>query len=460
MRTSAGLVFLGLMLASLETGCSRFGAVYPPRPPATPGEPVNDPAPSRVVAHLAVTSTALKAALDDSIPKTGDGSFRLAGERRYAWDRQAVDLGFSQGRIVIDAKVHANLSMPVGSLDFPLDLHVVAEPVINTEYQVKLQSTEVKVTSNDRRLAAADYVAGVYGTISTQINEKLKTFSYDLSPLVKEAHARIAKPVEFPVGDAHGCAELDVLGIEAGPTVIADGIEKDIALIVAPSVSIPCSASTKAKAVPSLANVATITPGPFTVTVPIAAQYGELQKAMGQLFTDGKYFFSPEYPGLYLENPELYESQGKLVLKLHIAGPIHKLGIDTDLDGDLFLSGHPTVVDNEVAILDLEPTIETSNLLLSIKAMKDGDTIRDQARAALRLDVGQRLRAIREQLSTELTFGVSNGCFQGAVDKVEVTGVHTHGTYLRVYVAVTGRASASMPCPAGVLPTTPPVAAK
>ena len=71
--------------------------------------------------------------------------------------------------------------------------------------------------------------------------------------------------------------------------------------------------------------------GPFTVVVPIAARYDELQKATGTLFTDGKYFFSKEYPQAYLEKPEIYESQGSLVLKLHIAGPVHGLGIDTDV---------------------------------------------------------------------------------------------------------------------------------
>ena len=31
-------------------------------------------------------------------------------------------------------------------------------------------------------------------------------------------------------------------------------------------------------------------------------------------------------------------------------------------------------------------------------------------------------------------------------DRVEVTGVHPHAAYLRVYVSVTARARASMPC--------------
>ena len=177
---------------------------------------------------------------------------------------------------------------------------------------------------------------------------------------------------------------------------------------------------------------------------------------MTAAFTDGKLFFSKDYPQAYLERPEVYEYQGALVLKLHIAGPVHSV-VDTDLDGDLYLTGHPAVVDNEAAgAPDLEPTIETRNFLLSLKAMTAGDGIRDQARAALRLDIGERLREARAKLGEELTFGTEKGCFHGEVDRIEVTGVHPHASYLRVYVAVTARARISAPCtspvPSGATP--------
>jgi hypothetical protein len=197
---------------------------------------------------------------------------------------------------------------------------------------------------------------------------------------------------------------------------------------------------------PPLSNVASLVSGPFTVTIPVAARYDELTRAMTMAFTDGKLFFSSEYPQLFLEKPEIYESQGAIVLKLHMAGPVHKMGIDADLDGDLYLTGHPAVVDNELRVPDLEPTIETRSFLLSLKAMTDGDRIRDQARAALRLDIGERLRDARNKLGDELTFGSEKGCFHGDVDRIEVTGVHPHAAYLRVYVAVTARARATFPC--------------
>ena len=99
---------------------------------------------------------------------------------------------------------------------------------------------------------------------------------------------------------------------------------------------------------------------------------------------------------------------------------------------------------------DLEPTIETRNFLLSLKAMTGGDRIRDQARAALRLDIGERLKDARSKLGDELTFGGDKGCFTGDVDRVEVTGVHPHAAYLRVYVAVTAHARIAVPCAARV----------
>ncbi|MDC3960534.1 hypothetical protein [Polyangium jinanense] len=67
--------------------------------------------------------------------------------------------------------------------------------------------------------------------------------------------------------------------MEAGPTVLAGGFEKDLALVVAPSVTIPCQPPNPDAKLPPLVNVATLQPGPFTVTVPIVGTYDELAKA-------------------------------------------------------------------------------------------------------------------------------------------------------------------------------------
>jgi hypothetical protein len=432
---------------ALGCSCASLSPVYPPRPPASPGDPIADPVPSRVVLHATISSDALRGALENKIPLTGEGTVTLMRrERMFSWKRDPIALRFDRGRIGLDVHLVATLELPVSRMEFPLDFRILAEPVVTSRYATRLQSLEVSVTSTDSLLKLANLAAGALEKIQKAVETELADFSFDLGPMLARIYERVEKPLVLPLGEANGCAELKVLGVEAGPTVLADGIEKDLALVVAPSVTLPCTA-TGGSGLPPLANVSTLQGGPFTVTVPIAARYEELAKAMSLAFTDGKLYFSKEYPGLYMESPEVYAAKDRLVLKLHVAGPVHKFGFDTTIDGDVFFVGHPTVEDNEVRVPDLEPTIETRSLLLKLKAALEGDSIRDEARAALRLDLGERLKAVRDKLSTELEVGDGQGCLKADAGKIEVTGVHPHGSYLRLYVAMIGRAAVYMPCP-------------
>jgi hypothetical protein len=436
------------LMAALA-GCAGSTPLYPPRPAAAPAAPVADPTPSRVVVHATVTAGALRDALEAAVPAEGEGTFPLLGkERHYAWKRDPLAVRFDQGRVGVGLRVKAKAELPVGRVELPLDVRVLAEPVVASNYVARLQSSRVEVASDDRLVRLADSVGGLLEKIKGEVQAKVDEFAYELRPLVAEAHARLARPLPLPLEGATGCASLRLLGVEAGPTVLADGIEKDLALVVAPSVTLPCADAGATFALPPLANVAAVPAGPFAVTVPVAAGYPELGRAMGKAFTDGKLYFSKEYPGLYLERPEVFASHDQLVLKLHVAGPVKKAFVATDIDGDLYLAGHPTVVDNELRVPDLEPTIETTNLLLRLKADLDGKGIRDQARDALRLDIGERVRSVRDKLASDLTFGEGKGCFRAEAHKIEVTGVHAHANYLRVYVTVTARAAVDLPCPA------------
>ena len=107
-------------------------------------------------------------------------------------------------------------------------------------------------------------------------------------------------------------------------------------------------------------------------------------------FTDGKLYFSKEYPALYLQTPEVYAAKDQLVLKLHVAGPVHRFGFDSQIDGDVFFVGHPVVEDNELRVPDLEPTVETKSLLLKLKAALEGDSIRDDRAEHLRRTDGRQ----------------------------------------------------------------------
>jgi hypothetical protein len=397
--------------------------------------------------HATLSGAALRQALDQNLPVDGSGTFSLLGSNRnYSWHRDLTSVWFQDHRVGIKVQATARADLPVGNMEFPIELQVLAEPVITADYVAKLQAAEVKVSSQDRRMRMAQAVGGVLDLIRSELESKLRDFKYDLRPLVAQAFDRIRAPIDLPLGDAKGCAVLRVLGIETGPTVLADGIEKDIAVVVAPTVTLPCNPGEGAQRLPPLANVASLTSGPFNVQVPIAARYDELARAMSLTFTDGKLYFSKEFPALYLEKPEVYASRDQLVLKLHINGVVEKYGIGR-LNGDLYMVGHPTVVDNQLSVPDLQPTIETSSFLLKLKAAIDGDSIREQARAALHLDIGERMQAVRAKLSTDLSFGDNQGCVRAQVNKIEVQNVYAHPQYLRLYVQMNAQAQVLLPCP-------------
>jgi len=401
-----------------------------------------------MVVHLTATPAGLKHALDTKVPQSGEASFELRGPRPVKWTRSPFTLRFADQRVELKTDLTIEAELPLlGKSTIPVSISVVGEPVITSDWKARLQGARSKVESKDLRLRTMEGMSGVFEKAAAVIDQSIEEFSWDLSPQMAAAWQRISAPIPFTLGDASACAVLKVTSIEAGPTVIAGGFEKDVAFVVAPSVSLPCPTEASAATMPRLSNVATLPSGPFTVEVPIAARYQELAKAMSATFTDGKLFFSKAYPELYLSDPEVFASKDdQLVVKLHLAGPIKAAGLSATLDGDLYFAGHPQVVDNELRIPDLEPTVQTTSFLLGLKASLDGQGIRDQARAALKLDLTERFASVRQRLSTDTMFE-DLGCARTSVAKIAVTGVHPHGSYVRVYVSLTAQGSGYLPCP-------------
>jgi Domain of unknown function (DUF4403) len=440
---------LPLCLSLLLAACGGV-PVYPSRPSPSSVAPVADPVPSRVVVHFAATGDGLRQYLDDVLLKSGAGTFELRGTRNYTWSRGPLTVRFADGRVQVHTTVDASADLPVvGTSRTQLDLDVVGEPVITTEWKARMQGARVTVGSKDLRLRVGESLGGLLQTAKAELESFIESYSYDLTPLVAAAWEKVARPLPIPMGDASACATLKVTALEAGPTVLAGGFEKDLAMVVAPSVTLPCTAEPLPARPPPLSNVAAIPSGPFSVTVPVAARYEELTRAMALSFTDGKLFFSKEFPQLYLTEPEVYASSSdELVLKLRLAGPVKAGFFTATLDGNLYFAGHPAVVDNELRIPDLKPTVETDSFLLALKARLDKDGIRDQARQALRLDIGDRLRSVRAKLSSELAIAGTQGCLRSEVHKIEVSGVYPHAAYLRIYVEVSAQAGVLVPCPA------------
>ncbi len=432
-------------------------ALYPPRPAQTPGPALAEPPASRMTMHVSLTAAGLSKLIEATVPQNGEVPFSFLGQRKLVWKRSPIELTFdgAAGKIGVRGTITGEAQLPATSKSFSLNFSAEAQPVLSSDYLAQLQAPVVTVQSDDRFLRAAEWGGNVLSDLKNDIEKRLRELRIDLRPVLSENYLKLARPFSFKVGEASACVRLGLQSIEAGPTVLAGGIEKDIGIVVAPSVTLPCTTelglAKGAEVLPPLHNVASIPSGPFEVVVPVAATYEELQKAMSQAFTNGKLNFSKDYPELYLEKPEVYASGGQIITKLHLNGFVKK-GFKVHLEGDLFLAGHPQVRDNELGVPDLEPTVQTKNALLKLKTALDADDIKRQARNALRLDIGARLQTVRAKVTKDMVVrqkinGGPEACVHADLGRVEVNDVFAHDSYLRLYVKVAASTSAYLPCP-------------
>lgn len=419
--------------------------------------------------HLTLTREGLQALLDALVPQQDTGNYALLGARTWSWTRTPFALAFDDAKKSMTATtdVTATVEVPGTALTIAMKVKADVQPVLTAQHKLVLQAVTVKVTSEDRRIKMAEYGAGLVAHVEKTLQEKLTTLAVDLGPTFVSLNEKMAAPMFLPLGTASACFNLDVRGLEAGPSILADGLEKELALTVAPSLTMPCTVRGKDGALvavdvatpapveppplPALRNSSGIEGGPFALTIPIAAGYGELEKVMQLAFPDGKLFFSDDNPGLYITDPRISSSAGDVVVAVRIAGYVEK-GVRIDVDGDLFLTGRPAVRDNFLEFPDLKPTLETEQVLLSAAiAWKERELI-GAVQKALRLDLSARLASVKTKLTEALTMqkvvvdGVPPLCTKAEIGRLELKDIAVHDPYLRATVTTTALLSASLPC--------------
>jgi hypothetical protein len=456
-------------------------SLYPAQPPQQPSRPLADPPLQRPTLHLTITKAGLAGLLDALVPTADTGNYALLGARTWSWQRAPFRLAFDDAKKSMTARtdVTARVEVPGTALELVLQVTANVQPVLTAEHKLVLQAVDVDVTSADRRIKVAEYGAGLVAHVEDTLKEKLTTLAIDLRPMFQGLHEKLATPLFVPLGDATACFALDVRGLEAGPTILADGLEKELALTIAPSLTLPCTmrdasgqwvaidpatpAPTSTSPLPPLKNSSGIEGGPFRLSVPIAAGYPELQQAMGAAFPDGKLFFTTDHPGLYIADPRISSSAGEVVVAVRVGGFVER-GVRVDVDGDLFLAGRPVVRDNFLEFPDLKPTVETEQVLLKAAfALKEGE-LTAAVKRALRLDLSARLQSVKDKLTTALSMekvvveGVPPLCTQAELGRLEITDIAVHDPYLRATVATTALLSASLPCPTSTTPPPTPVA--
>jgi len=447
--------YLGFVSYLLSfAGCSE--AIYPPRPSIEAGAPVADPSPSRLHLHTQITAQGIAQILDAFIPQEGMGQFEFFGDRRYQYKRAAFQVTLNDGqKLELSTQITTTVELPGKTTTFVIDTKVQANPVLSSQYQLSLQSLSITLQTHDRLLKMAEWMGGLLSTIKNAVEIKLKSTTIDLSPSVLQLYNQVSAPFYFQIGQAQGCAQLQIPSIQTTPHLLLGAFEKDFAFTLVPSVTLPCQAAQPSSlpSLPVLQNVAQVPTGPSILSIPMAASYEELQKSMLQVFTNGKLFFSKEHPYLYIEKPEIYASFGEVVVKVHLAGFVQK-GFRINLEGDLYLMGHPQVRDNELEFPDLRPTIETKSALLKLKTRLDAEDIQYQVRKALRLDISKKLQSTKQQLEQALSQRFyldpkqkTTGCTQTQLGRIEIGGVYAHQSYLRTYINVSLQTALLIPCP-------------
>lgn len=420
--------------------------------------------------HLTLTREGLQALLDALVPKADTGNYALLGARTWSWTRSPFALAFDDARKSMTATtdVTATVEVPGTSLQIAMKVSADVQPVFTAQHRLVLQAVKVRVTSDDRRIKVAEYGAGLTAHVEKTLQEKLTTLAVDLAPTFTALHQKMATPMFLPLGAASACFTLDVRGLEAGPSILADGLEKELALTIAPSLTMPCTvrgkdgtavsldaatpAPVEVGALPPLRNSSGIEGGPFSLSIPIAAGYPELEKVMMLAFPDGKLFFSADNPGLYITDPRITSSGGEVVVAVRIAGFVEK-GVRIDVDGDLFLTGRPTVRDNFLEFPDLKPSLETEQVLLQAAVAWKLPELTAAVKKALRLDLSARLSSVKAKLTESLSMekvvvdGVPALCTRAEIGRLEVKDIAVHDPYLRATVTTTALLLASLPCP-------------
>lgn len=185
------------------------------------------------------------------VPARDEGDYALLGARSWRWQRGPFSVAFDDAKksMTASTEVTATAELPGTSVAIPLLVKADVQPVLSSEHRLVLQAVQVQVESHDRRLRLVDATAGVIAHVEATLREKLTTMSIDLRPAFVRLDATLGAPIVLPLSPAQACFSLDVRALEAGPTILADGCEKELALTVAPSLTMPCTLRRKDGAV-------------------------------------------------------------------------------------------------------------------------------------------------------------------------------------------------------------------
>ena len=244
--------------------------------------------------------------------------------------------------------------------------------------------------------------------------QQVQNFAYDLRPIIAEAHARIAKPDRSAARRRARLRRAEACSASRPARPCSPTASRRIsAIVVAPSVTLPCTDRDRAAALPPLANVATLPTGPFTVSIPdrralrraAEGDGARLHRRQALLLQGVPAALHGEARGLRREGSARPQAAHQRARSTSTAST------PTSTATSSWSATRRWSTTRSACPTSSRPSRPRASCC-RLKAALDGNSIRDQARDALHLDIGERLAEVRDKLSTDLAFGDNQGCLR------------------------------------------------
>lgn len=289
---------------------------------------------------------------------------------------------------------------------------------------VRCRLTEAKVDVTER---VQEVVQKALNGVSPKVDDELRE-AVALRSRVEEVWGELQEPIRADSGVYLVLAPESVA--VAAPTARGTRLATLVSVTLHPRVEIGDRPQVSPRPLPDFGRVA---PGEgFRIALVAELPYETVNEALakelvGKSFTVRDRTFS-------VRGARVYASSGRLAMAVRVGG---------DARGTIYLTGTPTydTAAQVVSVPDLDFSVETKNVLGRAAEWLLYDRLIEQARAAARFPVGDRVAGLQRDVTTAMNRDLSRGVrLTGSVDALRPVGVVVTPRSLVAVVEGDGRA--------------------
>ena len=403
-------------------------------------QPIAQAQPFKHHIHFGATQEGLLAVLEEQLPTEG-----VIKHKKHQYQ-------YSRGSFLLDIQDnHIRFVLPLSIQNIPawghadVDVTVQVRPLLTQDYKFLLQDLNIDIQLKGKSLKVLNWFVGIEDFLVSFIEEEVQNADMDIRPLMSELFATYAKPLSFPVGKTEGCIAYNISRIEMDDTKYIRGIEQDMTLTLAPSVTIPCNPLVENASLPVLNHISAVDTGHHEMVIPIAISYEGLRKSLGRIFTDGKFFFSAEHKELYVTEPDIFTVDESLIIKMNLKGKLRSI-FSPKIDGAIYFKGTIRIRDNVLTVDEIDTYADTGELLLKLATDLKKQAIILELHKALKFDITQLIAQNKERFSRPYSLLNGKACAKNVIEDVTIDDIFLHKSYVRAYMRGYTSTSIYVPC--------------